>query len=496
MEKIYYKSTRGHSRPVSAAEAIIKGIAGDGGLFVPDPIPPPLNLTELAGLNYRRLALHVMKRFLTDFSDEELSNCIAAAYDQKFDVPEIVPLTEQDGLYFLELYHGPTLAFKDMALSILPHLLRTAVKKTGISKEIVILTATSGDTGKAALQGFAGVPGTRIIVFFPEHGVSQVQKRQMVTQDGSNTHVIGIEGNFDHAQNGVKEMFTDAGLIAKIAEKNFIFSSANSINVGRLIPQIVYYVYAYLQVCARGDLQIGEEINFTVPTGNFGNILAGYYAAKIGVPVKKLICASNENNVLYDFFRNGIYDIEREFTITMSPSMDILISSNLERLLYMICGQDGEKTKQLMRQLSETGRYEITGEMRKGLALFFGGFATEDETAAAIRDLFQSRSYLIDTHTAVACAVYQKYLGETGDRTKTVVVSTASPYKFTRDVMKSIHEKYQSVNEFELIRHMSEISGLKIPDAVRDLDKKPVLHKSVCRRDQMKEQVERILDLQ
>lgn len=495
MKQIYYKSTRGNEVEVTSAEAIARGLCADGGLFVPTSIPK-LNtqLKELMGMNYKQLALTIMKEFLTDYEEDELRACIHKAYDEKFDTSTIAPLVKHGGTYFLELYHGPTLAFKDMALSILPYLLKTAVKKLNNDKEMVILTATSGDTGKAALEGFANVEGTKIIVFFPEQGVSEIQKRQMVTQTGDNTFVIGINGNFDDAQNGVKNMLTDANLLKKLEEKNSMFSSANSINIGRLIPQVVYYFYAYTQLCNRGDIKIGEEINFSVPTGNFGNILAGYYAKKMGLPIKKLICASNENKVLFDFINTGIYDKVRDFVITMSPSMDILISSNLERLLYAISGQDSVVIKNLMEGLSRNGKYEIDSTMKKALADFYGGYATEEDTTTAITEVYKTTNYVIDTHTAVSYAVYQKYLEETKDTTKTVIVSTASPYKFTPDVMKSIDTKYIGLNDFELIKQLSEITNIDIPAGIVDLENRPVLHKTKCEKDDMQMQIEKILN--
>ncbi len=496
MKQIYYKSTRGNGKEVSSAEAIVSGLCNDGGLFVPTSIPKlNVQLKELVHMNYKQLALTIMKEFLTDYEEDELKACIHKAYDEKFDTTMIAPLVKQGGTYFLELYHGPTLAFKDMALSILPYLLKTAVKKLKNDKEMVILTATSGDTGKAALEGFANVQGTKIIVFFPEEGVSEIQKRQMVTQTGDNTFVIGIKGNFDDAQNGVKQMLTDANLLKALEEKNSMFSSANSINMGRLIPQVVYYFYAYTQLCNSGDIEIGEEINFSVPTGNFGNILAGYYAKKMGLPIKKLICASNENKVLFDFINTGTYDKVRDFVITMSPSMDILISSNLERLLYAISGEDSKVIKNLMEELSKNGKYEINAAMKKELGDFYGGYATEKETSNAITQVYKRTNYVIDTHTAVSYVVYQKYLQETNDATKTVIVSTASPYKFTQDVMKSIDEKYIGLDDFELIRQLSKITKLDIPAGIVDLDMRPVLHKTKCEKNEMQMQIEKILGI-
>ena len=407
---IMYKSTRSSGTEVTASQAILKGLADDGGLYVPVSFPNlPVSVDELAGLSYRETAYIIMKEFLSDFTEEELKKCIDSAYDDKFDTKEIAPLHKADGAYFLELFHGATIAFKDMALSILPHLLTTAAKKNNVNNKIIILTATSGDTGKAALAGFADVEGTGIIVFYPKHGVSQVQERQMITQKGSNTYVVGIEGNFDDAQTGVKDMFNDRELAALMDEKGYQFSSANSINIGRLVPQIVYYVYSYGRLVNDGEIKAGEPVNFVVPTGNFGNILAAYYAKKMGLPVGKLICASNENKVLFDFFKSGTYDRKREFILTSSPSMDILISSNLERLIYHIAGNDWAKTKELMEMLAVEGSYSITDDMKRELDIFEGGYATENETAETIRRIYKQDGYVIDTHTAVAADVYDKY---------------------------------------------------------------------------------------
>lgn len=496
MKQIHYKSTRGNDRGVTSAEAIMHGLCVDGGLYVPTSIPKlTIELKELMQMDYKKLALTIMSEFLTDYEEDELKECIDKAYDKKFDTSSIAPLVKHGETYFLELYHGPTLAFKDMALSILPFLLKTAVKKLKMDKEVVILTATSGDTGKAALEGFANVEGTKIIVFFPEQGVSDVQRRQMVTQTGDNTFVIGIKGNFDDAQSGVKQMLTDENLLKKLEEKNSMFSSANSINIGRLIPQVVYYFYAYTQLCNVGDIEIGEEINFSVPTGNFGNILAGYYAKKMGLPIKKLICASNENKVLFDFINTGTYDKVRDFVITMSPSMDILISSNLERLLYSISGQDSKKTKVLMEELKVNGKYTIDDTMKKELKDFYAGYSSEEETTLAITQVYKATDYVIDTHTAVSYAVYQKYLKDTLDTTKTVIVSTASPYKFTPDVMSAIDEKYARLNDFELIKELSKLTNTDIPVGIVDLENRPILHKAKCEKNEMQMLIEKILNI-
>ena len=399
--ELIYRSTRNANETATASEAILKGLANEGGLFVPDSIPAlDVSLTELAQMNYQQVAYEVMKLMFTDFTEEELKHCINSAYDKKFDTPEIAPLVHKAGAYYLELFHGSTIAFKDMALSILPYLLTTSAKKNHVKNEIVILTATSGDTGKAALAGFADVPGTKIIVFYPKHGVSPIQEKQMVTQKGDNTFVVGIHGNFDQAQTGVKKMFSDAALAKEMDAAGYQFSSANSINIGRLVPQIVYYVYAYAKLYANGVIAKDEPVNVVVPTGNFGNILAAFYAKNMGIPIAKLICASNENKVLYDFFSTGTYDKNREFMLTSSPSMDILISSNLERLIYRIAGNDAEKNAALMRELTTTGKYEITPEMRAQLKDFYGNYTSEAETAEVIRTLYEKTGYVIDTHTA------------------------------------------------------------------------------------------------
>ena len=404
--ELLYGSTRGGETGVTASQAVLKGLADDGGLYVPERIPTlDVTMDELAGMTYQETAYAVMKQFLTDYTEEELKYCISHAYDEKFDTEEIAPLAKADGMYFLELFHGKTIAFKDMALSILPYLMTTAAKKNHAKNEIVILTATSGDTGKAAMAGFADVPGTRIIVFYPKNGVSRVQELQMLTQKGANTSVVGIEGNFDDAQTGVKKIFGDKEFAKELDAMGFQLSSANSINIGRLVPQVVYYVYAYAKLVQNGEIQNGDLINVTVPTGNFGNILAAYLAKQMGVPIKTLICASNDNKVLYDFFKTGTYDRKREFILTNSPSMDILISSNLERLIYTIAGQDAEKDTELMNELKEKGVYEITPEMKEKLADFRGGYATEEETAEMIHDTYKKTGYVMDTHTAVAAYV-------------------------------------------------------------------------------------------
>ena len=496
MEEVLYNSTRSNGTPVKASEAILKGLSDDGGLFVPDRIPAlDKSLQELSGLTYKEVAYEVMKLFLTDFTEEELKQCINNAYDSKFDTEVIAPLVEAEGAYYLELFHGATIAFKDMALSILPHLLITSAKKNQVKNEIVILTATSGDTGKAALAGFAGVKGTKIIVFYPKHGVSPIQEKQMVTQKGDNTCVIGITGNFDDAQTGVKKLFGDKELAAEMDKAGYQFSSANSINIGRLVPQIVYYVYAYAQLLKEGRIADKEAINVVVPTGNFGNILAAFYAKNMGLPIKKLICASNDNKVLYDFFETGVYDRNREFVLTTSPSMDILISSNLERLIYRIAGNDAEKNAALMAALSGQGKYEITAEMKEKLADFYGNYATEKETAETIKELYEETGYVIDTHTAVAATVYNKYKAQTKDEAKTVIASTASPFKFTRSVMEAIDEKYAAMDDFALVDELSRLANVKVPNAIEEIRTAPVLHDRVCDKEEMKAFVKEFLHM-
>ena len=493
---LLFSSTRNPQEKVTASQAILKGLADDGGLFVPNEIPAlEVSVEELAKMSYQETAYEVMKLFLTDFTEEELKNCINRAYDSKFDTEEIVPIVEADGAYYLELFHGSTIAFKDMALSILPHLLTTAAKKNQVKNEIVILTATSGDTGKAALAGFADVEGTRIVVFYPKNGVSPIQEKQMVTQKGANTFVVGIHGNFDQAQTGVKKMFSDKELAKELDAHGFQFSSANSINIGRLVPQIVYYVYAYAKLYQRGVLAKDEPMNVVVPTGNFGNILAAFYAKNMGIPIHKLICASNENKVLYDFFETGKYDRNREFILTKSPSMDILISSNLERLIYRVAGNDAAKNAELMKALITDGAYEITPQMKEALKDFYGNYTSEEEMEEVIRSLYEKTGYIIDTHTAVASGVYNKYKEATGDETKTVIASTASPFKFTRSVMDSIDKKYDSMGDFELVDELSKIGKVAVPPAIEEILTADILHNTVCEVEQMQDTVKSFLDI-
>lgn len=491
-----YRSTRDSNNRVTASQAVLQGLSSDGGLFVPETIPVlTKSFEELSKLDYRGLALEVMRLFLTDYTEEELKDCIDKAYDSKFDTPEIAPLRQAGQAYYLELFHGATIAFKDMALSILPHLLIKAAKKNNIQEDIVILTATSGDTGKAALAGFADVPGTKIIVFYPKDGVSRVQEKQMVTQKGDNTNVIGILGNFDDAQTGVKMMFNNKALAEKLKKAGYLFSSANSINIGRLVPQIVYYVHSYAYLYKKKQIAQGEKINFVVPTGNFGNILAAYYAKCMGVPINKLICASNENKVLFDFFRTGCYDRNRDFILTESPSMDILVSSNLERLIYHIADNSSEITAQLMKALSTDGVYEVSGSMKAKLDDFAGGWASGEKTAEAIYREYRDNGYVIDTHTAVAAGVYHDYAEKTGDKTRTVIVSTASPYKFANSVLAALKYEKLPEDDYEQAELLKKVSNTEIPAAVEEIRSAPVLHTKVCSIKDMQIMVEDILKI-
>lgn len=495
MEELLYQSTRGQESKVRASQAILKGLASDGGLFMPAYIPKlDKTMKELSAMTYQETAYEVMKLFLTDYTEEELKSCINRAYDSKFDTENIVSIAKADGAYYLELYHGNTIAFKDMALSILPHLMTTAAKKNHVDNEIVILTATSGDTGKAAMAGFADVEGTQIIVFYPKDGVSRIQELQMVTQKGENTHVVAIHGNFDDAQTGVKKIFGDQAFASRLEAAGIQLSSANSINIGRLVPQVVYYVYAYVSLLANEEIEDGELVNVTVPTGNFGNILAAYFAREMGVPIKTLICASNENKVLYDFFRTGTYDKNRDFILTSSPSMDILISSNLERLVYLSTGCDAAANAALMKELAETGAYTVTGSMKEFMKDFKGGFATEEENQAAIRKVFEDTGYLMDTHTGVASAVYSAYRKETGDTAKTIIASTASPYKFSKSVLEAIEGSQKAAeDEFAVVDRLNSISGVVIPAAVEEIRTASVRHDMECDVDKMEETVAGIL---
>lgn len=492
---LVYQSTRDENNTVTASQAILQGLATDGGLFTPVSYPQvELDFNTLKDASYQEVAKLVLSAFLDDFTAEELDYCISHAYDSKFDTPAIAPLVKLDGQYNLELFHGSTIAFKDMALSILPYFMTTAAKKHGLENKIVILTATSGDTGKAAMAGFADVPGTEIIVFYPKDGVSKVQELQMTTQTGDNTHVIAIDGNFDDAQTNVKHMFNDVALREKLAANKMQFSSANSMNIGRLVPQVVYYVYAYAQLVKTGQITAGEKVNFTVPTGNFGNILAAFYAKQIGLPVGKLICASNENNVLTDFFKTHVYDKKREFKVTTSPSMDILVSSNLERLIFHLVGNDATKTKELMESLVATGQYQLSNFDADILDLFAAAYADEAETAAEIKRVYEASDYIEDPHTAVASAVYQKYRTQTGDTAKTVIASTASPYKFPVVAVEAVTGE-TGLGDFEALAKLHTLSGVPVPTAVDGLETAPVRHRTSVAAKDMQAAVEDYLGL-
>lgn len=489
-----YISTRGENNQLRCSQAIIKGIASDGGLYVPDTLPK-LNFApqEMIGKPYRTLAVNVINSFFEDMGLDTLEYCVDHAYDQKFEDPKIAPLVDAAGVSFLELYHGKTAAFKDMALSILPYLLTESVKKEKEDKKIVILTATSGDTGKAALEGFAGVKDTDIIVFYPNKGVSEVQERQMTTQEGDNTHVFAIQGNFDNAQTAVKAIFKDVTVNEKLDQMGYRFSSANSINIGRLVPQVAYYVYAYVQLLEQNKIKPGEKMNVVVPTGNFGNILAAYYAKEMGLPINKLICASNENKVLTDFINTGEYNANRDFFVTNSPSMDILISSNLERLLYHLSGENAEEVKGYMKDLEEKGKYEVSDLVKDNMKDFYGGYANIDKTNETIGKLYKEHNYLADTHTAVAYKVYNDYCEQTGDDTVTVIASTASPYKFAKSVALSIG--LEKANDgFKYIHEINKKTHVKIPKELQDLQSKPILHDTVIDIPQMREAIFESLD--
>lgn len=491
---LHYRSTRGKKEGLNSLEAIVKGIANDGGLFVPEKIEEiDKSIEELSKMTYQELAYYIINKFFPDFKGDELLNCVENAYDDKFDTEKIAPLVEKSDTNFLELFHGPTLAFKDMALSILPYLLKTSAVKLGLKDEIVILTATSGDTGKAALEGFKDVEGIKIIVYYPEDGVSDVQKYQMITQEGNNTHVVGIKGNFDDAQNGVKEAFNNKAFNEELKNDGFVLSSANSINIGRLVPQVVYYFHSYLELMKNKKIKNGDQINVVVPTGNFGNILAAYYAREMGLPIAKFICASNENNVLTDFFNTGIYDRRRELKLTDSPSMDILISSNLERLLYQLSGGDSELIRTLMDELTENGVYQVPENIKSKLNDFYGGFASQEQTRKTIKQVYEESGYVIDTHTAVAYSVYEDYKKDSKDEREAVIASTASPFKFTRSVSDSLGIKTEGKTDFELIEELSEKTGLKIPKPIKGLGDREILHKTVCQKDEIKEAIKNIL---
>ena len=491
---MYYNSTRNKSIRLTATEAILKGLSDDGGLFVPEYIPKmDIDLKTLSEMDYRQVAYEIMRLYIDDLSKEELMNCIENAYGENFDTPEMAPLTYADGSYYLELFHGPTIAFKDMALQILPHLMTASARKNRIDKKIVILTATSGDTGKAAMAGFADVPDTKIMVFYPHGGVSDVQRLQMVTQKGNNVSAVSVDGNFDDCQSGVKAIFADADFKKEIDGMGYQFSSANSINIGRLVPQIVYYVYAYCTLLRKEKISAGEEINICVPTGNFGNILAAYLAKKMGLPVNKLVCASNMNNVLTDFFTEGRYDRLRDFHLTMSPSMDILISSNLERLIYFISGNDDKRTGELMKALSKDGAYAIDDKMKEGLSDFTAEYATEEETLKEIKRVYDDTGYVIDTHTAVASAVARK-VGDLGDHPM-IIASTASPFKFARSIVLAIDPKtdHKDQDDMSMIDELKSLTGLEEPMAIKEVRGADIRHNGHIKINEMKETVRNFL---
>ena len=488
-----YHSTQDQSQSVSSAQAIAQGISKDGGLFVPESFPK-LSLVDLDTLlskSYQQRAKFIIGKYLTDFSEREISDCVDNAYTvEKFGGENPAPIAtvtyNGDELNLLELWHGPTCAFKDMALQILPHFLTKSLQKVGGGRDAVILVATSGDTGKAALEGFRDVPHTRIIVFYPVNGVSAMQKHQMNTQEGENVYVCAINGNFDDAQTAVKQIFTDPATSAILEENGMMFSSANSINWGRLLPQIVYYISAYCDMINLGKVKLGDKINITVPTGNFGNILAGYYAYEMGLPVNKFICASNSNNVLTDFINTGVYDKNRDFYTTVSPSMDILVSSNLERLLYTMSGCNDAETKSYMDALKADGKYEVSDSIKEKIsAIFYGGYADEDATESTIHDLYEQQHYLCDTHTAVAVAVCDKYIKETGDKTPVVIASTASPYKFSKAVLGAVSDEALPDSEFDMVEKLNELTGAPVPAPLASLRGKTARFSDVTDKEDM-----------
>lgn len=491
---MHFISTRGCSEKIKGSNAIVNGLCCDGGLYVPSEFPNLEDrLNTFIKLNYKELCLEILKLFLDDFTQDELKSCINKAYDDKFDTKQITPTKKINNCYFLELYHGPTCAFKDMALALMPHLLEKALKKNKIKEEVIILTATSGDTGKAALEGFKNLGQIKIIVFFPEDGVSNIQKLQMKTQEGYNTYVVSINGNFDDAQSGVKNIFSDEKFNELLLRNNYILSSANSINIGRLLPQVVYYFYSYLNLVKDKYIKLGDKINFVVPTGNFGNILAAYYAKLMGLPVNKLICASNENNVLYDFFNTGKYDKNRALHLTTSPSMDILISSNLERLLFEVTNRDHNKVNSLINNLNNKGFYEIDENMKSNLNTFQGEYATQSEVKENINKIFKENCYLIDTHTCVAYTSYEKYRKNNFDEIATVIVSTASPYKFSKYVLSSLGKNIENLDEFHILDSLSLETHTNIPLPIKNLKTAKILHSRNCMKHELKKEIKNIL---
>jgi threonine synthase len=492
-----YISTRGSAPPIFSKKAILKGIAEDKGLYVPSQFPsfgsdPFSGVAEDA---YAERAVRILQPFLTDYAPADLILACKGAYAQNFDSPRTAPVRFlKDGTAVLELWHGPTQAFKDMALQLMPRLLSTALQGETERYELVILVATSGDTGKAALEGFADVDGVRIFVFYPHEGVSKIQRLQMVTQRGKNVGVCAVKGNFDDAQNGVKQIFSEARINARLESSHFRLSSANSINWGRLAPQIVYYFTGYDHMVRAGKIRRGQKIPVCVPTGNFGNILAAYYAIRCGLPVSRLICASNRNKVLTDFMRTGVYDRRREFFKTESPSMDILISSNLERLLFELSTRNPALVSEWMGQLGLQGWYSIPADTLKPLqGLFYGGFADQRETLSAIRKAFETQKYLMDPHTAVGYWVLQMYRQETGDETPALLTSTASPFKFNRAVLEALGRNPGEKDEFELLQDLARVSGLPVPEKLAELQGLPELHTDVCAQNEMDQVLYRFL---
>lgn len=497
---MFYNSTRNSSVKVSSAEAITQGISVEGGLFVPESIPQITldDVKAIGEMKYADRAAFVFSKFLTDFTDAEIHYCTDNAYSTKnFETESIAEIAHLfDGTYMLELWHGPTCAFKDMALQILPYFLTTSAKKINLDKKIVILVATSGDTGKAALEGFKDVEGTSILVFYPEDGVSPMQKRQMKTQEGSNVGVCALKGNFDDCQTGVKVIFTDDEVKKALDDNGMMFSSANSINWGRLVPQVVYYISSYAELVRDGEIELGDKVNIVVPTGNFGNILAAYYAKHMGIPVNKLICASNINNVLTDFINTGVYDRNRHFYPTVSPSMDILISSNLERLLYIMTGKNDALINEWFGKLSAEGKYEVNADVKAKLnEEFCAGFCDDEQTKATIHEIYEKYSYTCDTHTAVAVKVYEDYKKATGDCTKTIIASTASPYKFSAAVLEAIEGKTSDISEYEKVDRIAELSDIPVPSALADLKNKPERFNDVIDKTEQKAYVLKTLGI-
>ncbi|OPZ20803.1 MAG: Threonine synthase [Firmicutes bacterium ADurb.BinA205] len=491
---MYYNSTRNSDVKVTSAEAITQGISAEGGLFVPESIPQltAADIKAIGDMKYSDRAAFVFSKFLTDFTDAEIHYCTDNAYSTKnFETENIAEIAHLfSGTYMLELWHGPTCAFKDMALQILPYFLTTSAKKIKLDKKIVILVVTSGDTGKAALEGFKDVEGTSILVFYPEDGVSPMQKRQMKTQEGSNVGVCALNGNFDDCQSGVKMIFTDEDVKKALDDNGMMFSSANSINWGRLVPQIVYYISSYAELLKDGEISEGEKVNIVVPTGNFGNILAAYYAKHMGIPVNKLICASNINNVLTDFINTGIYDRNRKFYATVSPSMDILISSNLERLLYIMTDRNDAVIRDWFGKLASEGRYEVTDDIKTKLKdEFCAGYCDDEQTKATIHSIYEKYSYTCDTHTAVAVKVYNDYKEATGDETKTIIASTASPYKFSAAVLEAVQGGKSDLDEYAMIDKLAELSKLEVPAALADLKNKPERFNDVIEKTAQKDYV-------